>query len=84
MKFNLCKYKNIFGEPKKGIHSYRIFNIAIIDFILTIILGIIISYFTKIKKIYCIISLFIFGIIMHHLFCVNTTINNLIFTKYNT
>ena len=79
MKLNLCKYKNIFGEPKKGIHSYRIFNIAIIDVILTIIFGIVISYYTKIKKIYCIIFLFILGIIFHYLFCVNTTINNFIY-----
>jgi hypothetical protein len=26
-----CKYKNIFGEEGKGVHSYRIFNIAIVD-----------------------------------------------------
>ena len=38
----LCKYKNIFGEPKIGIHKYRLFDIAIIDVIGTIILGYII------------------------------------------
>lgn len=35
---NLCKYKNILGEPGKGVHSYRIFNIAIVDVLLTLIL----------------------------------------------
>ena len=31
-----CKYKNIFGEAKKGVHRFRIFNIAIVDVIATI------------------------------------------------
>jgi hypothetical protein len=31
----LCKYKNMFGIPNKGLHSYRIFNIAIVDLTLT-------------------------------------------------
>jgi hypothetical protein len=36
---DLCKYKNILGVPGQGPHSYRIFNIAIVDVILTIILA---------------------------------------------
>ena len=28
----LCQYKNIFGEINTGVHSYRLFNIAIIKF----------------------------------------------------
>ena len=41
---NLCKYKNILGEPGKGVHSYKIFNISIVDVILTLIVAYIISY----------------------------------------
>jgi len=33
----LCKYKNVLGKPKEGIHKYRIFNIAIVDTLVTII-----------------------------------------------
>jgi len=33
---SLCKYKNYFGEPGKGVHSYRIFNIAMVDVIQTL------------------------------------------------
>ena len=33
---DLCKYKDILGKPGQGVHSYRIFNIAIVDVILTI------------------------------------------------
>ena len=40
----LCKYKDALGKPKTGIHSYRIFNIAIADVIMTIIAALIISF----------------------------------------
>jgi len=33
----LCPYSKIFGEVGKGLHSYRIFDIAYIDVIVTMI-----------------------------------------------
>ena len=33
----LCQYKDIFGKVGEGIHSYRFFNIAIADVLLTIL-----------------------------------------------
>ena len=75
-----CEYKEIFGKPNEGAHSLRVLNIAIIDVILTFI----VSY--VIYKLYPVYSywkttvfMFILGIILHRLFCVNTTINKLIF-----
>lgn len=79
---NFCKYSNILGEPKKGIHSYRIFNLALVDILLTIICGFFIhKYFLyKYISIYLtIFILFILGIIIHKIFCVKTTINSIIF-----
>ena len=35
--WKLCKYKNALGVPGKGIHSYRICNLAIVDIISYII-----------------------------------------------
>ena len=32
-----CKYKDALGKPKEGLHSYRVFNISIIDVLLTFI-----------------------------------------------
>jgi len=76
----LCKYKNIFGEVGKGAHSYRIFNIAVVDVLLTVLLAIIIHQFVpKYKFIWILISLFILGIILHRIFCVRTTIDKLLF-----
>lgn len=44
---SLCKYKNALGKAKEGIHKYRIFNISIVDLILTIILSLVISKFLE-------------------------------------
>jgi len=43
---DLCKYKNILGDPGKGVHSFRIFNIAIVDVLLTILAAYILSFLT--------------------------------------
>jgi hypothetical protein len=76
---DLCKYKNIFGEQKTGIHSYRFLNIAIVDVIFTIFGGFIISKIFNISFFNTTILLFLLGIILHRLFCVNTTIDKILF-----
>lgn len=78
------KYSEILGKVGKGVHSYRIFNIAIVDVIATILLAYIINniikfFYSKSLFIYILIILFILGIILHRLFCVDTTINKFIF-----
>jgi hypothetical protein len=76
---NLCKYKDIFGKPNEGIHSYRIMDIAVFDLIGTIIISYMLSYFTNIKFIKILLLLFLIGILCHHIFCVKTTIDTLLF-----
>lgn len=78
---SLCKYSEIFGKPNEGVHKYRLFNLAIVDIVFTILGGIILQkiFFRKKNPYYVIISLFILGIIMHRLFCVRTTIDKLLF-----
>jgi hypothetical protein len=76
---NLCKYKDIFGKPGEGAHSYRIFNVAIIDVVFTIIFAVILAKVFKWDIFRTIIGLFIIGIIMHRIFCVRTTVDKLIF-----
>lgn len=69
------------GMPDKGIHSYRLFGVAIVDVISTLIGGWIIAYFMKWNKLYTIGGLFILGIILHKIFCVKTTVNKLLFSN---
>jgi hypothetical protein len=78
---NICKYKNIFGAPNTGVHSYKIFNVAIVDVILTVVLAKIIekSRVTHYTFNQILLILFLLGIILHRLFCVRTTIDKILF-----
>jgi hypothetical protein len=77
----LCEYKDLFGKVGQGVHSYRIFDIAIVDVLLTILGAFIIHLFLpKYSFLYILILLFITGIILHRLFCVRTTIDKLLFS----
>ena len=82
---NLCYYKDIFGKPGQGLHKYRLFNIAIVDVIFTLIGAYYIhkklklKLFPKLKLFHVVIILFICDIIAHRIFCVRTTIDKLIF-----
>lgn len=75
----LCKYKNIFGEVNTGIHSYRIFNIAYMDVLVTVVAAYITSKLLKTPLLYTVIVFFLAGILMHRLFCVRTTVDKLLF-----
>jgi len=68
------------GKVGEGIHSYRIFNIAIADVLFTVLGAFIIHLFIpKYKFIFILIFLFILGIILHRIFCVKTTVDKLLF-----
>jgi len=76
----LCKYGKLFGEVNKGVHSIRLYNIAIIDVIFTLLGAGIIHFFFQKYSFYCILLfLFITSIVAHRVFCVRTTIDKLLF-----
>jgi hypothetical protein len=77
----LCPYKNLFGKPNEGLRKYRVFNIAILDTVVVLIFGFLISYFTKINLWIVLIVLFISGIVVHRLFCVRTGVDKLLFPE---
>lgn len=79
MAFELCKYKNLFGEPNSGIRKYRVFNIALFDTLIVVIIGIFISRFLNYPLWMVLLILFVTGIIAHRLFCVRTGIDKLLF-----
>ena len=65
------KYSIIFGAPRTGIHSIRLFDIAIIDLILTMVL----AYFIRLneKYIYSLAIWLVIGLILHKLFDVQSS-----------
>ncbi len=73
------QFSEIFGRPNEGVHSYRFLNLAMVDVIGTIVIAIMIAKIFNLNIWLTVIIAFIIGIILHRLFCVNTTINKLIF-----
>ncbi len=67
--------------PNTGIHSIRLFNIAIIDVIITVLF----AYFVSINYQYSfwlVLSiLFVLGIVIHRLFKIRTTIDKILFNN---
>jgi len=75
----LCKYRHIFGVEGEGLHSVRILDIAVVDTLMTLLVGAFIAYYAKLNLYLVWVVLFILGILVHRLFCVNSTINKTIF-----
>jgi hypothetical protein len=69
-----CPFKDIFGKPGTGPHSYRIFDIAVVDTALTVLGAFLISKYIFKKTPFLITLLFFFllGEILHWIFCVDT------------
>jgi ABC-type transport system involved in multi-copper enzyme maturation permease subunit len=78
---DLCKYKDLFGKPNTGLRKYRIFDIAILDTAVVIIIGYLISWYFKWNLWITLASLFLFGIFAHKIFCVRTGVDKLLFSN---
>jgi hypothetical protein len=87
---SLCKYKNVLGEPNTGIHSVRIFNIAIFDVLSTVLVGVLFHQYIIVEwlqmsssiKLWMVLAfLFALGIFLHRLFCVRTTVDRMLFDE---
>jgi len=74
------KYKNILGVPKQGIHKIRFLDTALNDYIGTILIAILITFFSKIPLVLSTIISFISGEVLHYLFGVET--NSLKYLKF--
>lgn len=79
----LCQYRDLLGEPGKGAHSIRIFNIAVVDVVLTFLGAWLIAYGFKLDYLPTLIIFFVLGVFLHWLFCVNTTINDFLGLGYD-
>jgi hypothetical protein len=75
----LCQFRNFLGQLNKGVHKYRIANIAIVDVLATIVVAYLIHLYTVYSFPIILAGAFILGIIAHRLFCVRTTIDKFLF-----
>lgn len=74
----LCKYRDALGKPNEGVHKH-VYGIAINDLLATVLVTFLIWYFTRMNPIVLIVLVAVVTVLIHRLFCVNTTINKMIF-----
>ena len=74
--------RNLIGTVNKGVHKYKIFNIAIFDVIVTIISAKILSILFKKYFILILFSLLKLSIVVHRLYGVRTTVDRYLFPSY--
>ena len=58
MSCSLSKYSNIFGAPGTGVHSYRFMGTAIVDYVATLFLAVLLTWFTGINLVTSTIIMF--------------------------
>jgi len=76
----LCKYRDSLGKPNQGVHKH-VAGIAIVDLLATILIAFGIAKWRKWNFFYVFGIIMVITIIVHRIFCVNTTINKAIFGK---
>ena len=77
----LCQYKDIFGKPHQGMHSYRIGPFAAVDLLATLVAALIIGFILKTsitQTILIFAALWVLGVIFHAVFCVSTPLTRLL------
>jgi len=75
----LCKYKDMFGRPKEGAHALRVFDIAVVDVVFTLVFAAIVAAYFQVPVWQCALALFALGIAAHRAFCVRTTVDKWLF-----
>ena len=71
-----CPWKDIFGRPREGAHSWRVLDVAMVDTALTFVLAWILQkiFFKNFSFLTILIWTFVVGELMHWYFCVDTKI----------
>lgn len=74
----LRRYRNMFGEPGKGIHSHRVAGLAAVDLGMTIVAGGFISRYYNVNFLYVTAGLIGLGVFVHFMFGVETALNGML------
>lgn len=69
------------SEPREGIHSIRIFDIAVVDVLLTIVAGVFIAKWSGAPLWKVLIALFLLGIIVHRMLGIRTKVDTVLFSE---
>lgn len=72
-----CQYRDILGQPKQGIHKFRLGPVAAVDLVLTVVLAFVLNYIFKTGFFILVFMLLLFSIFVHKMFCVDTYLSEL-------
>lgn len=76
----LCDYADMFGKPGQGSHRYRLFDVAVVDVVLTLAAAYLMyRYDPSQHYLTYLILLMVLAIVLHRTFCVRTTFDKIIF-----
>ena len=70
---------NIFGAPRTAVHSYRVFDVAVVDVVGTLGIALLVSYFMGISFLKACVLSFGAGIVLHRLAGVRTKVDTVLF-----
>jgi hypothetical protein len=76
----LCKYRDALGVPGRGAHSWRRGGVAVVDVILTVLSAGLLAWALDANFWIVLVGLFVAGIGLHRMFCVRTTVDQLLFS----
>jgi hypothetical protein len=76
-----CKFSNSFGTEGEGIHSTRVFGVAAVDLLATVLVAFACSMFFGASLWRCLFVLIALGIVAHRVCCVNTAVNVCLFGR---
>jgi hypothetical protein len=73
-----CPFRDMFGAPRTGAHSLRMFDFAVVDVAGTVLVAWLIAHKTGTNFWLVLLGAFITGIVAHRLFCVQTRVSELL------
>lgn len=76
MTNNYCpfrEHRNFFGSPNTGVHRRRLLDVAVVDYVLTLLAAFITSWLTSFPLVLSTLVWFTLGLVLHALFGVDTS-----------
>ena len=67
------QFSDIFGAPGTGVHRFRVLDVAIVDYLLSIVLAFAVAYQFNIPVVIATILVLSLGILFHYLFGLETS-----------
>jgi hypothetical protein len=73
----------MFGKPGEGVHSWRLFNIAVVDVLGTVVIAWGLATVAGWDPLTTLAWAFALGVLAHWVFCVDTTVHKFLTNKLN-